>query len=191
MRKLLYAGGVSGRGSVGLLLLRVVMGAAFMFHGWPKIQNPQHWMDAFGGSGMPGALQAAAAVSEFGGGLALILGLLTPLAALGIGGTMAVALGMVHLPKGHAFVAPGQPSYELAAVYLAASIVFLLLGAGKLSLDAFLFGCSSNHACGSTAAHDSITPSIREEAPGLENRICMGKDHDSITPSIREEERSI
>jgi putative oxidoreductase len=144
MRKLLYPSEIGGRGAVGLLLLRVVMGAAFLFHGWPKIQNPLHWMDAMGGSGVPGALQAAAALSEFGGGLALILGLLTPVAALGIACTMATALGMVHLRMGHPFVgAPGQPSCELAAVYLAAAILFLLLGPGKLSLDTFLFGCSS------------------------------------------------
>lgn len=160
MRKVFYAGGVSCRGSIGLLLLRVAMGAAFMFHGWPKIQNASGWMDAHGSSGMPPFLQAAAAVSEFGGGLALILGLLTPLAALGLAGTMATALGMVHLRMGHAFVAsaPGQPSYELAAVYLAASILFLLLGPGKLSLDAFLFG----GACGGAAPCNAAAP--REEA---------------------------
>jgi putative oxidoreductase len=150
MRKVLYASEVGCRGSVGLLLLRVVMGAAFMFHGWPKIQNAQHWMDAMG-SEMPPSLQAAAAVSEFGGGLALILGLLTPLAALGLACTMAGALGMVHLRMGHAFVAaaPGKPSYELAAVYLAASILFLLAGPGKYSIDGLLFG----RGCGGTACN--------------------------------------
>jgi len=168
MRKVLYPGGVGCRGSVGVLLLRGVVGAAFLFHGWPKIQNPLQWMDAHGSSGMPGALQAAAAVSEFGGGLALILGLLTPLAALGIACTMATGLGMVHLPKGHAFVAaPGQPSYELAAVYLAASILLGLIGPGKLSLDAFLFGCSSKHACGNAAVHDGAGVRDREEARSI------------------------
>lgn len=142
MRKVLYPGAISCRASIGLLLLRVVVGAAFLFHGWPKIQNAFAWMDARGPSGVPSLLQAAAAVSEFGGGLALILGLLTPLAALGLACTMAGALGMVHLRMGHAFVAaaPGQPSYELAAVYLAAAILFGLAGPGKLSLDALLFG---------------------------------------------------
>lgn len=164
MRKMLYPGGIGGRGSVGLLLLRGVMGAAFLFHGWPKIQNPLHWMDALGGSGVPGALQAAAALSEFGGGLALILGLLTPLAALGIAGTMATALGMVHLPAGHAFVAPGKPSFELAAVYLAASILLGLLGPGKFSLDALLFGCSSERACGNAAVSDGAGVRDRQEA---------------------------
>src|SRR5579875_194750 len=152
MRAVLYPGAVSCRGSIGLLLLRVVMGAAFMFHGWPKIQNPLHWMETRGGSEVPPALQAAAAIAEFGGGAALILGLLTLLAALGIACTMATALGMVHLRMGHAFVAtaPGQPSYELAAVYLAAAILFVLQGPGKLSLDAFLFGRACGGAKGNT-----------------------------------------
>ena len=33
------------RGSIAVLLLRLVAGVAFLFHGWGKIQNPMHWMD--------------------------------------------------------------------------------------------------------------------------------------------------
>jgi putative oxidoreductase len=130
---------VKGRGAVGLLLLRVVTGAAFMFHGWYKIQSPG---GAFGwmGTEAPGVLQGLAVLAEFGGGLALILGLLTPLAALGIACTMIVALAMVHLPHGDPFVGqPGKPSFELAAGYLANVILLLLLGPGILSLDGLLF----------------------------------------------------
>jgi uncharacterized membrane protein YphA (DoxX/SURF4 family) len=54
---------------------------------------------------------------------------------------MAGALGMYHLPQGHAFVGgPGQPSFELAAVYLAVMILFLATGPGAFSLDSYLFG---------------------------------------------------
>jgi putative oxidoreductase len=132
---------VKGRGAVGLLLLRIVMGAAFMFHGWFKIQSPG---GAFGWMGteapVPGVLQGLAVLAEFGGGLALILGLLTPLAALGIACTMIVALAMVHIPHGDPFVGyPGKPSFELAAGYLANVILLLLLGPGILSLDGLLF----------------------------------------------------
>jgi putative oxidoreductase len=135
---------VTGRGAVGLLILRLATGAAFMLHGWPKIQNPFGWMDQPDApSPVPGILQALAALSEFGGGLALILGLLTPLAAFGIACTMIVAVAMVHLPHGHPFVGtPGQPSFELAAGYLANVIVLLMIGPGVLSLDAILFGCA-------------------------------------------------
>jgi putative oxidoreductase len=131
---------ITGPGAVGLLLGRLVVGLAFIFHGWPKVQNATEWMGPE--AGVPGFLQAAAAVSEFGGGIALILGLLTPLASLGIAGTMVGALAMAHLPQGHAFVAskPGEPSFELAAVYLAVALLFLLVGPGSLSADRCLFG---------------------------------------------------
>ena len=60
-----YGEFVGGRGAVGLLVLRIVAGLGFMFHGWGKIQNPFGWMgpDAFA----PGFLQALAALSEFAG----------------------------------------------------------------------------------------------------------------------------
>jgi len=149
MRRLFYANFVSGRGAVGLLVLRLVTGAAFLLHGWPKIQNAFHWMDRPDApASLPGYLQALVALSEFGGGIALILGFLTPLAALGIACVMVGAIWTVHLPQGDPFVAakPGQGSYELAAVYLANVIMLFLVGPGVLSLDALLFGRRSQAA---------------------------------------------
>jgi putative oxidoreductase len=144
MPALVYPRFVTGPGAFGLLVLRVVSGAAFLFHGWPKIQNAMHWLDGMGASAPHPYLQAAAAVSEFGGGILLIVGLLTPLAALGIGCTMAMALATVHIPKGDPFVAaPPQSSCEPAAVYLAVMITLLLVGPGALSLDGLLFGRTS------------------------------------------------
>ena len=138
MRHLFYCDTVGRLGSVSLLLLRVVMGAAFVFHGWPKIQNSLGWMGPE--APVPAILQALAALAEFGGGMALIVGLLTRLASLGIATNMIVALGMVHVPHGDPFVSKtGGPSYELAAVYLACAILFLLLGPGRFSVDAILF----------------------------------------------------
>lgn len=129
---------VSGIGAYGLLVLRIVTGAAFVMHGWGKLQmGPFNWM---GPEGPPAPIQALAVFAEFGGGIALILGLLTPVAAFLIAGTMVVDLAMVHLPAGHPFVGQGGPSLEPAAGYLAQMIMFLLVGPGTLSADACLFG---------------------------------------------------
>jgi putative oxidoreductase len=109
-----------------------------MYHGYGKIQNPFAWMGPK--SNFPGIFQALAAVSEFGGGLAWILGLLMPLASFGIGCTMAVALWTHSMVRHDPFVAKGGgPSYELASVYFCAALLFLLAGPGRFALDHILF----------------------------------------------------
>src|SRR5438034_8170359 len=121
MRYWIYPGPVGQLPSIGLLILRVAMGTAFIFHGWGKIQHPFGWMGP--DANMPGFLQALAALAEFGGGILLILGLLTRLAALGLTITMAVAAGMVHIPAGDPFVSPtGGRSWESAGVYFACAV---------------------------------------------------------------------
>lgn len=125
--------------STVLLLLRLVAGTAFILHGWPKIQNPAGWMGP--GSPIPGVFQALAAVSEFGGGIAWVVGILTPLASLGIASTMSVAVYMHMIVLKDPFVnLTGKSSYELALVYLGIALALLALGPGKLSADRALFG---------------------------------------------------
>ncbi len=128
---------VTGRGAWGLLIVRLVFGLALMIHGWPKIQHPFDWP----GPQVPSFLLALAALAEFGGGLAMILGLLTPLAAFGIICNFIVATYVARGP-GNPFVAPkpGDKSYEAAAEFLAIGFLMLLTGPGTLSLDAMLFG---------------------------------------------------
>jgi putative oxidoreductase len=122
-----------------LLLMRLVAGLAFVLHGWGKIQNPFGWMGPDGFA--PGIFQALAAISEFGGGLAWILGLLTPLASLGIAATMAVAFSFHAFMQGDPFVASGGgASSELAAVYFAVAILLLAAGPGRFSVDRAVFG---------------------------------------------------
>ena len=130
----LYRDTLTAGQSLGLLVLRFVVGAAFILHGWPKIQKPTSWM----GDAVPGFLQFAAAVTEFGGGIALILGLLTPLVTLALAVQMAAAMMLVHIPKGHAFV--GEESYELPLVYLVLFVALSAIGPGRYSLDALLSG---------------------------------------------------
>lgn len=131
---------LSARASAGLLALRLVGGLAFMHHGYGKIQNPFGWMGP--DSAIPGFFQGLAALSEFGGGLAWILGLLTPLASFGLACTMTVAVyfhaAVLHDP--FASQGPGQGAYEPAAVYLCVSLLLILAGPGRFSLDRAAFG---------------------------------------------------
>jgi putative oxidoreductase len=125
----------TGRMGVALLLIRAVVGTAFVLHGLPKVANPA----AFAGQlGLPVWLGAVAAWTEVIGGGLLVLGLLTPLTALFLTAQMIGALAIVHLPKGDPFVNPGGASFELAAVYLAISVAYFLVGPGAYSLDALI-----------------------------------------------------
>lgn len=125
--------------STAILFLRLIVGSAFIIHGWGKIQNPMAWMGPQ--APVPGFFQFLAAIAEFGGGIAWILGALTPVASLGIGFTMAVAVLMHLTVMKDPFVnLTGGPAYELALVYLGISALILTLGPGKFSVDSKLFG---------------------------------------------------
>ena len=130
---------LSARVSAGLLVIRLVAGLAFVFHGYGKIlKGPFVWM----GPDMPGILQALAVVAEFGGGLAWMLGLLTPLASFGLACTMVVAVRLHALVFHDPFVAKGlgSGSYEPASVYLCVALLLLFAGPGRFSVDHLIFG---------------------------------------------------
>lgn len=123
------------RTSLGLLALRLFAGVALMHFGWGKIQHPFGWMGP--DATVPGFLQGLAALSEFGGGLALVLGLLTPLAMLGVVCTFSYAV-FLHVSHGDPFVGPGT-TWSPAGIYLTIGLTVLLTGPGRFSLDAWLF----------------------------------------------------
>ncbi len=127
--------------SIALLLLRLIVGTAFVFHGWGKIQTPFSWMPPQAPVQIPAFFQFLAAISEFGGGIAWILGLLTPIASMGIGCTMTIAVYMHLIVRHDPFVNPtGGMSYEPALVYWGIAFLILVLGPGKFSLDNKIFG---------------------------------------------------
>jgi len=126
-----------------LLLLRLVFGITFFLHGAQKLLG---WFDGPGIAGVtgfvgslgfaPAALWAwILAIVEFGGGLLLILGLLTQVAALFVALDMVVAIIKVHLPNGFFNANVG---YELPLILLAVALFFATYGGGKWALDSVL-----------------------------------------------------
>ena len=143
---------LGGRPGVALLLLRIVVGAAFWFHGTGKVAHVAAFAAQFQ---LPYGLTAFAAYSEVTAALLLIVGLLTPVAALCLATTMVVALAKL-IPQGVAFVNPGGGSWESAAFYLVASAALILAGPGHLSIDAFLMHRTGRFAMkrtGQSATH--------------------------------------
>jgi putative oxidoreductase len=125
--------------SWALLILRLIVGIAFFIHGTGKIHTPFNWMPTQM-LAVPAVFQFLAAIAEFAGGIALILGILTPLACFGILATMSVATYMHMMIRHDPFVnLSGGMSYEPALVYWGIAILFIAMGPGKYSLDHLIF----------------------------------------------------
>jgi putative oxidoreductase len=132
--------------SLALLLIRLSLGATFIYHGGQKCFG---W---FGGSGiegfshflasqhlpvLPSVVWAwMAAGGEFGGGVLVLLGFLARLASIPLIVTMLVAIATVTGGKGFSMLEGG---YEVNVAFIAMAAAILLGGPGLVSVDAFVF----------------------------------------------------
>ena len=139
-----------------LTILRVALGVLFFAHGAQKLlgwfggggyRGTMHIMN--GVMGIPAPFVILVIVAEFFGGLGLILGLLSRIAAFGIAVDMTVAVLMVHRHFGLFMNWTGRQKgegfeYHILAIVIALAI--MIKGAGALSLDRLLAGQSSGGA---------------------------------------------
>lgn len=128
---------------LGFFLVRLLVGLAIAAHGAQKLFG---WFGGYGIKGTggffetlgfrPGTLFATASgLSEFAGGLLIVLGLLGPVGPALVIATMVVAIFSVHLKNG--FFASSN-GYELNIMYITASIAVAFAPLGALSLDSAL-----------------------------------------------------
>jgi putative oxidoreductase len=121
------------------LFLRAALGITMVAHGWNhafrggRLPGTARWFESIGIR--PGKVHALlATVTELGSGVLLLLGLLTPLAAAGVVGTMLVALIANHLRNGFFIFRPGE-GYEYVLFIVLSGFAMGALGGGKISLD--------------------------------------------------------
>ncbi|HST07088.1 MAG TPA: DoxX family protein [Gemmatimonadaceae bacterium] len=123
------------RVSLGLLVLRVAVAAVFIHHGYQKlfVYGISGVTGAFTHMGvpMPGLMGPFIGILEFFGGIALIIGLLTRLVALGLACDMLGAIFLVLWSKGFG-------GFELEFLLCGGSLALALAGAGRFSVDALL-----------------------------------------------------
>lgn len=116
-----------------LSLLRIASAYMFMLHGTAKFFSFPVSM----GGGSPLGIYLAAAILEVGGGLLLLLGLLTRPVAFILSGQMAVAYFMAHASQGNALF-PIANGGESAALFSFLFLYFAAAGGGAWSLDNLL-----------------------------------------------------
>jgi putative oxidoreductase len=152
-----YLQGPDRLASVGLLLLRLCIGGLMIHHGQEKLADPQQFANTYVASlhlPFPLFFAYAAGFSELIGSWLVILGLLTPLGALALGGTMTVA-AYQHISTA------GFNIYvlELVLLYLGGSLALLCNGPGRFSFDAGIVPAlldDLSAAAGSEAARSPI-----------------------------------
>jgi putative oxidoreductase len=122
---------------LGLLILRIVFGAIMIAHGYPKVFGGLHHHVQFVSSlGLPGWLAYLSAIAEFFGGILVIAGLVTRIAAFAILIDLAVAIAKVHWKHG----LTGQGGYEFPLALAAIALALVFFGAGPIAMDSIRGG---------------------------------------------------
>lgn len=128
---------------LALLFMRLTLGAIMVAHGSHKVFGGLHHFAQFIGSmGIPSWLGYVSAFTEFIGGLLILAGFFTRVAALGICIDLVVAILKVHLHNG-LLGGPDKTGYEFPLAAATLAFALILFGAGPISLDHVLRGGGS------------------------------------------------
>jgi putative oxidoreductase len=121
--------------SAGLFVLRLVVGTTFLVHGVDKLGDLSAAEQFFAAQSIPapGLMAPLVGATETVGGVALSLGLATPLVAAALTADMLVALFTSHI--GHGFFVDAG-GFEHVLVLASASLTLALAGPGRYSVDA-------------------------------------------------------
>lgn len=130
----MFAGFYNSMRPITETILRVISGATLMAHGWPKITDPLGATEMVSSIGFApaGFWSIALSVTEFFGGLLLLLGLFTRLAALGTFILLAVAAYFHWV-----LLQQGWSGAEFALLWAAVNLFFVARGGGRYSLDGY------------------------------------------------------
>jgi putative oxidoreductase len=124
---------------LALLLLRVGLGAIFIYYGYPKffVSTREHMDEMVNVNHLPAYFVYIAGALELGGGALLVVGLFTRITGLLLAGEMAIAMW-----KGeHFFLQPlAVDQYGLALALSVGAFALATFGAGSISLDRAIFG---------------------------------------------------
>ena len=133
---------IATNAGMGMLWARIPLGIIMVQHGYGKVFGLSGFIQFCDNLGIPPVFAVCAAFGEFFGGLGMLLGGLTRIAAFGVGCTMAVAAITRHMLPGYGFVMNyhgtlpfATEGYEFHVVAVGISATLMFLGAGALSLD--------------------------------------------------------
>jgi putative oxidoreductase len=113
---------------LALFVMRLALGAVIVGHGYHKVFGGLHHHVQFVASlGLPGWTAYLSAFAEFIGGILVLIGLFTRVAAFTICIDLAVAIAKVHFRNG--MMGPGGYEFPLALAALAFALIFF--GAGR------------------------------------------------------------
>ncbi len=117
--------------NVALLILRLVVGLAFVTHGWGKVSNMEGTIGMFASMNMGILMAYLASYVEFLGGAALLLGVATRFAGGLLTIFMVAAIYLVKMGNGYSMMNQG---YEYELLLLVCALFIALVGPGKYSL---------------------------------------------------------